>query len=325
MQAEIRTERFDQLQDRWSSILEFCSTNTIFVTPWWQRIWWEHFGEKSDLQLLSVYSMGDLVGIAPLRLRGGTISFVGSKDLCDYGDFLVIKGKELIFFESLMNYLKALQWEVMELNSVPQNSQTLNYFPLIAKRLGYDVCVLKEDSVPFIDLTSLCGDYLMGLSKKHRHELRRKIRRLEDTGTFRQYTERRLENIRDSMGDFFRLHRCSSLEKSQFMTPENESFFMEVASDFATRGQFNLSFLEFDSVRVASCIVFDYGSNYLLYNSGYDLKYSNLSVGLLNKIFTVREAISAGRQRFDFLRGSERYKYELGAVDCSIFQIIVHR
>ena len=325
MQAEIRTERFDQLQDRWTSILEFCSTNTIFVTPWWQRIWWEHFGGKSDLQLLSVYHMGDLIGIAPLRFREGKISFVGSKDVCDYGDFPVIKGKELIFFESLMNYLKPLQWEVVELNSVPQESQTLNYLPLIAKELGYDVCILKEDTVPFVDLTHLWEDYLVGLPKKYRHELRRKIRRLENAGAFRQYSERKSENIRDSMGDFFRLHRSSSIEKSQFMTSENESFFMEVAYDFATRGQFNLSFLEFENVNVASCITFDYGNDYLLYNSGYDPSYSNLSVGLLNKAFTVKEAITTGRQRFDFLRGSERYKYELGAVDRSIFQIIVHR
>ena len=250
MQAEIRTERFDQLQDRWTSILEFCSTNTIFVTPWWQRIWWEHFGGKSDLQLLSVYHMGDLIGIAPLRFREGKISFVGSKDVCDYGDFPVIKGKELIFFESLMNYLKPLQWEVVELNSVPQESQTLNYLPLIAKELGYDVCILKEDTVPFVDLTHLWEDYLVGLPKKYRHELRRKIRRLENAGAFRQYSERKSENIRDSMGDFFRLHRSSSIEKSQFMTSENESFFMEVAYDFATRGQFNLSFLEFENVNV---------------------------------------------------------------------------
>ena len=73
------------------------------------------------------------------------------------------------------------------------------------------------------------------------------------------------------------------------------------------------------------CVNFDYGSSYLLYNSGYDPAYARMSVGLLNKALTIQWAIASGKRVFDFLRGDERYKYELGAVDRWIYRLTVRR
>jgi CelD/BcsL family acetyltransferase involved in cellulose biosynthesis len=50
-----------------------------------------------------------------------------------------------------------------------------------------------------------------------------------------------------------------------------------------------------------------------------------LSVGLLNKALCIREAIEEGRRAFDFLRGSERYKYDLGGTDRLLYRIAVRR
>ena len=76
---------------------------------------------------------------------------------------------------------------------------------------------------------------------------------------------------------------------------------------------------------MASCICFDYADTYLLYNSGYDPEYSSLSVGLLNKAFCIKEAIEVGRDTFDFLRGTERYKYDLGGKNSSVYQMVIRR
>ena len=38
-----------------------------------------------------------------------------------------------------------------------------------------------------------------------------------------------------------------------------------------------------------------------------------------------KDRIEAGRRRFDFLRGQERYKYEWGAVDEPIYRLLVER
>ena len=57
---------------------------------------------------------------------------------------------------------------------------------------------------------------------------------------------------------------------------------------------------------------FESQDEYWLYNSGYDPEFSYYSVGLLLKAHSIKKAIEAGKKKYDFLRGNERYKYELG-------------
>ena len=127
------------------------------------------------------------------------------------------------------------------------------------------------------------------------------------------------------MREFFTLLRASREDKNEFMTPDRERFFLDMAHELASRDQFRLYFLEVDGEKVAACICFDYGGDFLLYNSGYEPGYSRLSVGLLNKALSIRTAIEENRKVFNFLKGNERYKYNLGGRDEAVFHISVTR
>jgi len=63
---------------------------------------------------------------------------------------------------------------------------------------------------------------------------------------------------------------------------------------------------------VAMIVGFDYNDAMYLYNSAYDPQYNSLSVGLLCKVLCIKESIQEGKKRFDFLKGDETYKYQLG-------------
>ena len=325
MAYSVRLEDFDSIFDEWERILPHSSTNTIFVTPWWQRVWWRHFGDGAELQILAVRDNDEIAGIAPLMLKDCALSFLGDTDLFDYHDFLVRRGKEEVFYDAVCDYMAALDWCTLELKSLPEGSPTLSYLPSVAESKGLSVEVIEEDTAPIASLAPTWEDYLSGLTKKHRHELRRKLRRLENADHPKQYTCANVETISLCMQDFFRLLRASSPEKMEFLTPEREKFFLDIALDLIPRNQFKLYFLEVNGVRVASCICFDYGESYLLYNSGYDPSYSSLSVGLLNKALCLREAIEEGRHSFDFLRGDERYKYNLGGKDRAVYQLTLRQ
>ena len=168
-------------------------------------------------------------------------------------------------------------------------------------------------------------EYVSGLRKKDRHELRRKLRRLTNGNQAEQYAFDDPDEIADAMPEFFRLMRASKPDKDDFLTPDREQFFRDLAQELAPRGQYKLFFLELNDVRVASCICFDYNGSYMLYNSGYDPEYSALSVGLLNKALCIQDAIEAGKKSFDFLRGSERYKYNLGGTNQTIHELVIKR
>ena len=54
---------------------------------------------------------------------------------------------------------------------------------------------------------------------------------------------------------------------------------------------------------------------FLYYQSGYDPAWRSKSVGLVLLAHTVRDAFAEGLAEFDFLRGDEPYKYDLGGKD----------
>ena len=241
-------------------------------------------------------------------------------------DFPHRRGNETPFFKALWDLILPLDWKIMRLESIPEDSATLKYLKDMSLREGYKVNCVESDKTPFIELPQSWDDYLSGLRKKDRHELRRKIRRLANNVEFRQTRyDASSNNLEESMECFFQLMSMSSMGKKEFLEAGRKRFFIEIVSDLSKRSQLDLFFLEIDGEKVAGCICFDYGDQYLLYNSGYRTDLSHLSVGLLNKAFTIQHAIEIGKKEYNFLKGTERYKYRLGGKDRSVFDLVVQR
>ena len=84
-------------------------------------------------------------------------------------------------------------------------------------------------------------------------------------------------------------------------------------------GLLKFGILELGKLPVAMTIYFDYHDCVYLYNSGYDPRYSSLSVGLLAKILGIKDSIQRGKKKFDFLKGGEPYKYHLGGREIPLY------
>ena len=326
MTISIHKENFESISEEWECILPHTGANTIFITPWWQQLWWRRYGGSDEaLEILSIRNGDTLLGVAPLMARGDTLSFLGDTDLFDYHDFLVREGCEDDFYTALWQRIETMEWRTMELKSLRESSETLQRFPAFAETSGWSADISEEDVSPYTNLQPSWEEYVAGLRKKDRHELRRKLRRLNNGNYATQYAFQDSDDIAAAMPEFFRLMRASRPDKDDFLTSDREQFFTELAHELAARSQFKLFFLELNDVRVASCICFDYNGSYLLYNSGYDPEYSALSVGLLNKALCIQDAIETGKKSFDFLRGSERYKYNLGGTNQTIHELVIRR
>ena len=322
---------FHEIEAEWESVLTSCPVNTLFLTPQWQEVWWDTFGDGKDMAGFYLPSSdgqgakGSVDGVASLTLSGHTLSFVGNHETVDYNDFMVRPGHEVDFYQALLTSLEDRQWDVMRLDSLVENSPTLAHLPDLARQHGYSVEIEKEDMASGIALPSSWDEYLAVLSKKDRHELRRKFRRLEAVPGWTWYAVTGEEQVMSRLEDFVRLMRQSSKEKDRYMTEEHERFFHNMARRMAQLGLLRLYFLELEGKPVATSFCFDYASSRLLYNSGYDLDYGYYSVGLLLNALCLREAIEQGIDYFDFLRGSETYKQHLGGKPHDLYQMVVRR
>ena len=319
-------ENIDQVESTWSNIMSECYVNTIFITPQWQGTWWKRFRSDTKPIIEVLVSDGKPIGILPLLIEEKKATFIGDSDVYDYMDFPVVEGCGREFFSMAWHKLSEMDWDTLNLESIPENSPTLEYLPEMARKNGYTVDLHDSDTTPYMSLPGSWDEYLAGLRKKDRHELRRKLRRLEANADFKQYVvEISDESVRKNMDDFFHLMALSSGDKSEFLTQQNKEFFIDLALNFSKSDEYKLFFMEVDGIKVASCICFDYDGTYLLYNSGYDPEQSSLSVGLLNKALTIQEAISRDIKEYNFLRGTERYKYHLGAGDRTVFDLRITR
>ncbi len=267
---------------------------------------------------------GSVAIVAPLKLDQshdeGTVTFLGGTDLMDYFGFK--HGGELLDqdVESLLASLHSEQSiNSLVFESLPEDSHTIHALRRVAPGLGWQLHEWDEGVAPRVQLPESEEEYFASLSKKHRHELRRKLRRLHQAGKIDQIELTAPEDIKAGMDDFMRLHRMSSIDKQEFMTSAREAFFRDIAYRMASKGIARLYFLTIDGNKVATSLAFVVGKVKYLYNSGYDPARSWHAVGLLNHALNLLASIREGFEVYDFMRGDERYKYHLGAQDRKIY------
>jgi CelD/BcsL family acetyltransferase involved in cellulose biosynthesis len=316
MAAEIRVENFTSLAKLYDHPALKQNWSLVFNLPVWLQAWWEAFGAEYELCLYSVWQNGALIGIAPLMRRGEEACLLGSPDVCDYLDFVAVAGKESDLLKALIPELQKQKISRFILNAQRPDSV---FFKGNLPAAGAEVVeklyswhIRQDDHSYELLLASSWEDYLAGLNKKQRHEVRRKLRRLEDGAKgyrYRVISDR--EEIESFIPCFFDLFQQNP-EKAEFFTEEMESYFRLLITAMAEASLARFGLLEIDNITAAAVFYFDYRKRIYLYNSGYRSDYSDLSVGLLSKILCIRDNIDKGRAVFDFLKGEEIYKSRLG-------------
>ena len=252
---------------------------------------------------------------------GDHYTLVGNSDTFDYNDFVIASGAEQRFYPALLDAISDGGGRQLDLYSIGEDSPTLKMLPQLARDRGYAVDVEEEDVAPRLVLTETWDEYLAGLGKKDRHELRRKLRRLEGHENWRWYCVSEPSEAVSRMDDFVSLMRQSDEAKAEFLTQEREAFFRQMVAATAAEDILRLFFLEMDGKPVAASMCFDYDGVRMLYNSGHDPEYRYYSVGLLLHSLCLRDALERGYRYFDFLRGNEPYKYRLGGTDHHLYRI----
>jgi CelD/BcsL family acetyltransferase involved in cellulose biosynthesis len=299
-----------ELSGAWSEVAERRSPASIFLTPEWMAVAREH--DSAEAVTLAV---GDPpLGIAALaRDVDGTIRFAGG-ELTDEQDVVAPADQELAVATAVAGWIAAETPRRVRLEFVPEDVPTLGAMASVLGECGYRVDRTRLITSPRVALPTDFATYVQSLGKKERHELRRKIRRLENAtqARFRWATD--AERVA-TLDRFFALHRLSRGEKADFMTPEVERFFRDIADALAPLGRLRLGVLRAHDEDAAVLFAFAYRGTLALYNAAYDPALASLSIGIVSHAWAIREAIRERFDTYDLLRGHEPYKYDLGGTD----------
>jgi len=328
-------DSFLGLEAEWNTLLQRTRADTVFLTWQWQKAWWDCFGEEGRLAVLTARDRGELVALAPFYIAApngslGTLRLIGGVEVSDYLDLIVADNKEGPAYRALWEFLTsecAYPWRGMDLHNVPGLSGTLESLATIAGGTdGVRVTRQVEDVCPVISLPPSWEDYLRLLTKKQRHEIRRKLRKADREATVDWYYVEDEETLTREVEDFIALHQRSAAQKKEFMDQRMQRFFHRVASSAFDQGWLKLAFLVVNEVKAATMFCFDYNDSILVYNSGYDPRmHPSLSTGIVLLSYCIRDAIAKGRRTFDFLRGAEDYKYRFGGEDREVYNLRITR
>ncbi len=308
-----------QLEKIWPDHGQLWQGAGPFVTPAWLQAWSHCLKGLDDLVLLQVESDLEILGIAPLRVNNGTARLIGSEDVCDYLDFLVTPGHADSFYRGILGYLGSNGVAELILQPVLPSSSVLEHLVPYARSNGCSVEITPNNVCLNMALPTGWQAYLAGLNKKQRHEVRRKFRRFSEAGEIstRNITEP-VETLA-AMETFFYLFRLSRTDKNNFMVPRRQHFFQVLATNLAKSGMLDLLEISIDAEPAAMVFCFDYGSTTFLYNNGFNPAHRSISPGIVSKVMAIRRSIEEGKEYFNFLNGAERYKYQLGGSEESLF------
>jgi CelD/BcsL family acetyltransferase involved in cellulose biosynthesis len=325
---------FDILAREWDDLMARTEKTPVFMHYNYQRTWWQYLG-NGDLVLVAIRRDDDqLVGLAPLYGKENEagqreLTFVGCVDVSDYLDLLVDKDYVPDVHQILLDCLDSDDgptWNKLYLCSLAHYSPTHRQLAEAARQRGWQVDVRQQDVCPVIALADSWDGYLAGINKKQRHEIRRKIRRIEAAAEVRWYVIDSEEGLAEAMEAFIDLHQKSTRDKQDFWSEAMISFFKAVTTELAKTGWLKLFFIEVNGIKAATLLCFDYHDEFLVYNSGYDPEqFSNLSPGNVLVSYSIQEAIRLGRKRYDFLRGDEVYKFRFGAEAEPVYDLHVTR
>jgi CelD/BcsL family acetyltransferase involved in cellulose biosynthesis len=318
MRYSVTQESFETLTSYWSDQASGLNWDCLFVLPSWLEAWWREFGENLDLDILAVKKEGELIGMAPLFRVGDVVSLIGNADVCDYLDFIFVPGREREFLGALLDHLSAKGVSRLDLGPLRPESPVLSELMGLARQVGGRASDNVEDVSFEIDLPATWGDYLLMLTGKQRHEIRRKLRRMHEAArvTFRVVDD--IDAAGSAMDTFVTLFGKNKAEKAAFMNNRMVSFFRALATSMAQLKLLRICILSVDDTPAAAAMCFDYRSTMYLYNNGYDERFASLSVGQLCKVLSIKDSIQRGRKRFDLLKGDEAYKPRMGGQEIPI-------
>ncbi|MGH7691845.1 MAG: GNAT family N-acetyltransferase [Candidatus Dormibacteria bacterium] len=322
-------EGLSGLRRTWNEVEAAGAPINPFLSWDWQYSWWEAFGQDLEVRYLVVSEPGLVLGIVPLAGKArssGTLGFGGGADLTDHLGILARPGRESEVAGAALQHLfraeSSSRPKALDLHYLPEGSPSLQALLGAARSLELAHDLTQEEVSPRVALGETFDDYLNDrLNKKDRHELRRKLRRLDTEQPGWRLVSQRELGLERALDEFFPVLRASGPHKVEFLTPRVEAFMRDVSRRMEEREWLRLQFLEIGGNLSAATLGFTVSGTWHLYNSGYQPDLAPLSPGLLCVAEGIRVALQEGCHTADFLRGSEAYKYHLGGVDHPLLRL----
>jgi CelD/BcsL family acetyltransferase involved in cellulose biosynthesis len=319
------TVRLGSLANKWNDILSQSESDNIFLTWEWVFNWWQVYGAGKELRVLVLRDQDEsIVAVAPFYVRtkkilGGLsvneIRFLGTgEDVSpDYLDFIIKKGLENEAVAAFIKYLVVKNgWHIINLTDMLSTSFNVKILQKVAIDNRLVVESVERATCPYIQLLPDWEEYIGGLSKNMRYNIKRRRQNLEKSFKTRYFIWQDLGGLEYAMERLSFLHKKRWEQKGGkhgFSSKEYNAFHQAVAKEFAVKGWLHLSCLELDGEIAGMLYDYRYGNKIYYYQGGFDPSLYKYSPGLVLRAYVIQKAIENGIKEIDLLKGGYEHKY----------------
>lgn len=320
----ITTEaEFDALREDWQRLYRECPQAGLFNSWYWNRLWWQHYGDTSELFII-VIRIDDIVqGIAPFYccktkalklLEVATLRFIGSGGDTSPDDLCVLHAAahEHEVIVGVCQYVFESQACMrLQLSDLDENSLLVNTLLSMGRshRWGKP---LKRYQHRHVDvLPASITSFEQGLSRNARKQRKRRRHRLYQVGDIQFKTCEHQSELPEAFNTLLRLHELRHESKGgsdSFQTQRYCNFHFSVMEAALANKELRLLELKIDGKTIGIEYAFLCRQVLSFFQTGFDPQYQQLSPGHLLMAYTIDHAIADGARKIDLLKGNYEYK-----------------
>lgn len=312
-------EALQALEPAWRGLYARSPQASPFQSPAWLLSWIEAF-RPAEPWALAVRTDGRLVGLAPFFVytdpqtgaRQLTLLGNGISDRLDLlAEPQAMTGAADAVFAHLAR--RADCWDRLDWRDLPQTSALLSG-PLPP---GLRESVEAEEPCPARPLRATPQAVVAALPRKRRENIGRRGRRLAELGTVAVRAADR-EGLACDLQALLDLHGArweGRGEAGVLAADAVQAFHRRAAPRLLEAGLLRLHLLTLDGTTIAAHYGFQRGACAYSYIHGFDPAYAPYGPSTLLIAAAMEDAVRAGADTFDFLRGREGYKYDWGGLD----------
>ena len=258
------------------------------------------FTKKEFLNLVKQFNDEQDSIFEDFAISDKTIVNIGNRDFVDYRPTCEISKN------------------ILEVKSISEiNFDSLHYFQIqqiLQTKVYKSIRVKKADISVNLLLPGKYDIYLQNLTKKNRHELKRKKRKFADQVDSFELLESREQEI---FNIFVSQHKKSKGEKGKFMTKSMEVYFEELLN----LDGWKIYYLNTDKGVISTAFCYENNNGCYLYNSSRNNEFNSINPGIVLNDLIIQGLIHKGKSYFDFLKGTERYKFDLGGKSVQLYDL----
>jgi CelD/BcsL family acetyltransferase involved in cellulose biosynthesis len=331
-------DALDALHAEWQ-VLFSASGAWPFLSWEWIAGWQQWLSRDRTPCLLCARDGTKLVGLLPLGVeklpllglpvKARRLSLLGEGfGSADYLDVLALPEYAQEASSAIFDHLaQRVSFDVLELDGLAEDSPNL---PLLAQRFGRGANFRYRLTPRFIcPQVELNGDWAAILKHSRRADnFKRRLRQLRAREGFEHRVITRPAESEAAFERFLKLHEACWTDRGGSDLTGHESlrsFHRDVVVPLAKAGLLRFDELWIEGACRASIYGLDDGRRYCFYNSGYDQAWKNASPGLVLLGLSIEDAARRGIERYDFLRGTENYKFDWANTTHETVSVLVAR